>query len=91
MTPALAGPYQIEHPMRTLPLVAFAAALSLTNVGCIKQMLLDGQISATRDASGVLDTIGDYEIAAGAAKAAVLNHGWAAVRPRWALGSDPFP
>jgi hypothetical protein len=51
----------------------FVAALAFSNVGCIKQMLLDGQISATRDASGVLDTIGDYEIAAGAAKAGVVQ------------------
>ena len=36
-------------------------------------MLLDGQISATRDASGVLDTIGDYEVARGAAKAGLVQ------------------
>jgi hypothetical protein len=58
---------------RHLSLAPLAAALALTNVGCIKQMLLDGQITATRDASGVLDTIGDYEVAAGAAKAGVVQ------------------
>ena len=55
-----------------LPL-ALTALLGLTNVGCIKQILLDGQISATRQASGVLDTIGDYEVAAGAAKAGLVQ------------------
>ncbi len=53
--------------------VPLLAAVSLGNVGCIKQMLLDGQISATREASGVLDTIGDYEVAAGAAKAGLVQ------------------
>jgi hypothetical protein len=61
--------------MAKLPSLAlpFAAALALSNAGCIKQMLLDGQISATKDASGVLDEIGDYEVAAGAAKAGVVQ------------------
>jgi len=59
--------------MRTLPLVAFAAALSLTNVGCIKQMLTDGQIASTREASGVFDQMGDYELARGAAMAGLIQ------------------
>ena len=50
-----------------------AALLALPNMGCIKQMLLDGQISATREASGVLDTIGDYEVARGAAEAGLVQ------------------
>ena len=59
--------------MRTLPIVAFAAALSLTNVGCIKQMLTDGQISATREASGVFDQMGDYELARSAAESGLVQ------------------
>ena len=60
--------------MRTSVVAALAAAaLSLSNVGCIKQMLTDGQISATREASGVFDTIGDYELARGAAEAGLVQ------------------
>jgi hypothetical protein len=57
----------------SLPIVAFAAALSFTNVGCIKQMLTDGQISATREASSVFDQMGDYELARGAAEAGLVQ------------------
>jgi len=56
-----------------LSALPFVAVLALTNVGCIKQILLDGQISATRQASGVFDTIGDYEVAGGAAKAGLVQ------------------
>ncbi len=48
--------------MRFLPFAA-AAALALTSSGCIKAMLTNGQISATRQASSALDTVGDYEMA----------------------------
>jgi hypothetical protein len=50
-----------------------AAALSLSTTGCIKQMLTDGQISATREASAVFDTIGDFEVARGAAEAGLVQ------------------
>ena len=39
------------------------ASLALATTGCIKQILLDSQIAATRDASSAVDTIGDYETA----------------------------
>jgi hypothetical protein len=52
---------------------ALPAALALSSTGCLKQMLLDGQVSATREASGVLDTIGDYEVARGAAEAGLVQ------------------
>ncbi|HEY2509389.1 MAG TPA: TRAP transporter TatT component family protein [Polyangiaceae bacterium] len=55
-----------------LPL-SILAALALTNAGCIKSMLTDGQISATREASGVFDTIGDYELARGAAESGLVQ------------------
>src|SRR5580704_5694255 len=48
-------------------------ALSLGSAGCLKQMLTDGQISATRQASGALDTIGDYELARSAAQAGLVQ------------------
>ena len=54
-------------------LVPFAAGLALSTTGCIKSMLTDGQISATREASGVFDTIGDYELARGAAESGLVQ------------------
>jgi len=48
-----------------MPLIglALAAALSLSSSGCLKAILTNGQISATRQASSALDTIGDFEMA----------------------------
>jgi len=37
--------------------------LILGAAGCIKSTLLNGQIEATREASGAIDTIGDFEVA----------------------------
>jgi hypothetical protein len=53
------------------PLVLFglAAALSFGSSGCIMKILTDGQIQATRQASVAFDTIGDVELARGAAEA----------------------
>jgi hypothetical protein len=48
-------------------------AVSLASVGCIKQMLTDGQISATRQAAGALDTVGDYELARSGAQAGLVQ------------------
>ncbi len=60
--------------MRTR-LVTFAAAavLSLTSTGCIKAMLTNGQISATRNASGAMDTVGDFEMARSAVGAGLAQ------------------
>jgi len=52
------------------------AAVSLFGVfgtGCIKSMLTNGQISATRTASASFDTIGDYELAKSAASAGIVQ------------------
>lgn len=57
---------------RLLPL-ALAGALSLGTTGCIKQMLLDGQIESTRKASSAVDTVGDYEVANNAAFAGLAQ------------------
>ncbi|MBX3203465.1 MAG: hypothetical protein KF764_00290 [Labilithrix sp.] len=60
--------------MRTNVLgLALAAALALGSTGCVKKMLLNGQIHSTRIGSGAADTIGDYEIARGAAAGGVLQ------------------
>ena len=49
--------------MRTRLLLAAAAALLVSQSGCIKAILTNGQIAATRQASGALDTVGDFEMA----------------------------
>jgi hypothetical protein len=53
--------------------LALAATLALGSTGCVKKMLLNGQIKSTRVGSGAADTIGDYEIARGAAAGGVLQ------------------
>jgi hypothetical protein len=50
-----------------------ALALPLSATGCIKQMLIDGQIEGTRQASDAFDTIGDYELARAAAQAGLVQ------------------
>ena len=52
---------------------AVVAALALTSTGCIKQMLLDGQIEGTRQGSAALDTVGDLQVARGAAEAGLAQ------------------
>jgi hypothetical protein len=42
---------------------ALAVLLALGSTGCIKAMLTNGQIAGTRQASGALDTVGDFEVA----------------------------
>jgi hypothetical protein len=59
--------------MRTLLSSVLVAALALSNTGCIKAMLTNGQIEATRSAAGVLDTIGDFELARGASEGGLVQ------------------
>lgn len=60
--------------MRTkLLTMALAAGLALSNGGCIKKTLMDGQIKSTRIGAGAADTIGDYELVRGAASAGLLQ------------------
>ncbi len=49
------------------------ATLALSTTGCIKKMLLNGQIKSTRIGSGASDTIGDYELARSASQAAMMQ------------------
>jgi hypothetical protein len=49
------------------------SSLAFASTGCIKQMLLDGQIEATRKASAGVDTISDYEVANSAAFAGIIQ------------------
>lgn len=48
-------------------------AIAVGTTGCIKQMLLDGQIESTRKASAAVDTVGDYEVANNAAFAGLAQ------------------
>ena len=60
--------------MRSLLLnCSLVACLALGSTGCIKAALTNGQISATRDASGAFDTIGDYEFARAAAPGGLVQ------------------
>lgn len=47
--------------------------LTLLSSGCIKSMLLNGQISSTRQASAAFDTIHDWELAEKAASAGIVQ------------------
>lgn len=53
--------------------LAFVAVLGLSSTGCIKKMILDSEIHATRIGAGASDTIADYEVIRPAAGAAVLQ------------------
>lgn len=59
--------------MRKLLISALVGTLSLSSTGCIKSMLTNGQISATREASGVFQSIGDYDLARSAAQAGLVQ------------------
>jgi hypothetical protein len=49
--------------------LALACALGLGGTGCIKQIILDGQIEGTRKASAAIESFSDYEAAQTAAYA----------------------
>lgn len=53
--------------------LAIAGALAIGTTGCIKQILLDGQIESTRKGSAAVDTVGDYEVANAAAFAGIAQ------------------
>ena len=64
--------------MRTKLLTSFApmlltGAVAFGNVGCVKKMILNSTIASTRIGAGAADTIGDYELARGAASAGMLQ------------------
>jgi hypothetical protein len=58
--------------MRFLTLVV-CATLALGSTGCVKSMILNSQIKATRKGSGAVDTIADYELARSAAGAGITQ------------------
>lgn len=54
-------------------LFSFVAATSLGSMGCIKAILLKGQIEGTRKGSAGMNTTADYEIARGASAAGIAQ------------------
>jgi hypothetical protein len=54
---------------RKLKSLSFVAVLALASTGCIKKMILEGQIESTRKASVVVNTFSDWEIARRSASA----------------------
>ncbi len=52
---------------RPLASLAIAAIVAMGSVGCVKQMILDGQIEATRKAATAVDAFSDYEAASSVA------------------------
>lgn len=60
--------------MRTrLLTTVLAASLALGSTGCLKKMILNGQIKSTRVGAGAADTLGDYEVARAAASAGLVQ------------------
>lgn len=53
--------------------LALVGALGLGSTGCIKEMILNGQIEGTRKASAAVDGFSDYEVAQTAAYAGVTQ------------------
>jgi len=49
--------------MKKLAALALTALLGIGNTGCVKEMILNGQIESTRKASAAVDTLSDYEVA----------------------------
>lgn len=62
--------------------MVLTSMLTLTSTGCVKAMLADGQIKATREAAPAVETIGDYELARAATQAGLAQfEGMHALRP----------
>lgn len=58
---------------RSIVSVGLLASVAFGNTGCIKKLLLDGQISATRKASVAVNTISDFDVAEKAAYAGIAQ------------------
>jgi tetratricopeptide (TPR) repeat protein len=56
-----------------LKCLVMTALAVLCGTGCLKQIILDGQIASTRKASAALNTVGDFEVAQAAAQAGIAT------------------
>jgi hypothetical protein len=54
-------------------ILGLTTALGLSSTGCIKKVLVDGQIESTRNAASSADTIGDYDVGRIAAQAGLAQ------------------
>jgi tetratricopeptide (TPR) repeat protein len=54
-----------------LGMTALCAMVALGSTGCIKSMLINGQLQSTRKASPAINTLGDFEVARGSAFASL--------------------
>lgn len=61
------------HRLRGIAGVVLAAAMSLSTVGCIRKVLLDGQIHGTLEGSEAVNTLHDFEIAKAVARAGIAQ------------------
>lgn len=59
--------------MKKQAFLVLSMALAMGSSGCLKSMLLNGQIGSTRQAVSASDTIGDYELARNASSAAMMQ------------------
>lgn len=59
--------------LRRLGSIALVALASLGSTGCIKKMILEGQIASTRKASAALNTVSDWEVAKRASSAGMAQ------------------
>ncbi len=59
--------------VRTVGTAVCCAAMALGSSGCVKKMLIDGQLESTRKASPALNTIGDFEVARGGAYGSIAT------------------
>lgn len=51
--------------------MVLAAGLSFTTTGCLKKVLIDGQVRGTRDGAGAVDTLHDFEVAKAVTRASL--------------------
>lgn len=54
-----------------ISMVALCGLAALSTTGCIKQMLIDGQLQSTRNASPAINTLSDFEVARSSAFASL--------------------
>jgi tetratricopeptide (TPR) repeat protein len=59
--------------MRGIKTVALAAVLSMATVGCMRKVLLDGQIKGTLNGSEAVNTLHDFEVARAVARAGLAQ------------------
>src|SRR5580698_10462290 len=75
-SPRRPAPSPVEdRPMHKIGVGALAlvGALGLGSTGCLKEIILNGQIEGTRKASAAVDRISGYEVARTAAYAGVTQ------------------